>query len=642
MTAPNGIPSSQVRLTILAVVIVCLFASLFARLWFLQVINEPQAQAAAQDNFVRLVYTPAPRGRILDRNGSVLVDNRVSEVITISRDTAQREPEVMSRLSALLNVSNDDLLHKLSDQRYSPYVPVPLADNVDVPTIIYIREHQSEFPGVEAKAVAQRFYPNGTVAANVLGYIGQISGQELTPSRRKQGYQADDQIGKTGVEAAYQDALRGQPGVSKLQVDSRGRVLNVLGAKAPVQGHDVWLSIDLNVQKLAEEALAQGLALARQTSNRSTGGSGKPFAAPGGAAVVMNPQDGTVLALATNPTYDPQDFVGGISQSKFQQKYLNDPGHPLNDRTIQGLYAPGSTFKLATAVAGLQAGIVTPGYFFADRGYLQVGPNRFLNDNRQVYGSVNLARALTVSSDAYFYNIGAQFWNGRSHFGDDGLQNVARQLGLGSQTGIPLPNEASGRIPDKVSRAKEHAQYPAVFKEGGWFTGDNVNTAVGQGEVAVTPLQMANAYATFANGGTLWTPQIALKVTDQAGKVFQQVNPVAKGHIDMQPDWRAAILTGFQGVVADGSGTARAAFASFPLSQYPVAGKTGTAQVAGKDPTSVFASFAPVNNPQFVVDAFMEQAGYGADAAAPVVRRIYDGLFNLNPSQVVIGQSGKD
>jgi len=640
VTAPTGLATAQVRLTILAVVIVSLFAALFARLWFLQIINEPQAQAAAQSNFVRLVYTPAPRGRILDRNGAVLVDNRVSEVVTISRNTALKEPQVMSRLSDLLSVKYDDLLHKVTDPRYSPYIPVPVADNVQAPAIVYIREHQSEFPGVEATAVAERFYPLGPVAANVLGYVGQISGQELTQTRKKQGYQAADQIGKTGVESAYEDALRGQPGVNKLQVDSKGRVLSTLGAQPPVQGHDVVLTIDANVQKLAEESLAQGLAAAQKNNDKSAGGPGRLFVAPGGAAVVLNPTDGSVLALATNPTYNPQDFIGGISQAKFNQ-YLNDPRHPLNDRTIQGDYAPGSTFKLVTAIAGLEAGIISPGQYFNDVGFIKVGPQPFKNDNGTVYGEINLSRAITVSSDAYFYTIGRVFWEGRSHFTDDGLQNVARQLGFGSASGLPLPNESAGRIPDRASRAKEHAQYPKVFTEGNWFTGDNVLTAIGQGEVAVTPLQLANAYATFANGGTLWTPQVASRITDQSGKLIQQLSSLAKSKVDLQPQWRDAMLAGFVGAAADSTGTAHAAFAGFPLSQYPIAGKTGTAQVAGKQPTSVFASFAPANNPQYVVDAVLEQAGYGADAAAPVVRRIYDGLFNLSPQPVVAQSTGK-
>ncbi len=654
MSTQSDAPSPQVRLTVLAVVIVCLFAALFARLWFLQVINEPTAQAAAQDNSVRIVYTPAPRGLILDRNGNVLVGNTVSEVVSMTDHTALAEPAVISQLALVLNVSDASLEEQVNDKRYGPYDPVPLAENVPASVVVYLRENQSEFSGVQVQAVAERTYPNGSVAANILGYVGQISTQELTPARKREGYQPGDEIGKTGVEAAFESELRGQPGVTKLQVDSHGTVLGVLASKPPVQGHNVWLSIDVNVQKLAEQSLAQGLAATRAMSDRSAGGPGHLFAAPGGAVVVLDPKNGSVLALATNPTYNPEDFVGGISETKFAQ-YLADPDHPLLDRTIQGVYAPGSTFKLGTAIAGLQAGIISPTTVFDDKGYLQVGSLKcslkfqvagcFSNDNHQVYGDVNLTRAITVSSDAYFYQIGATFWDDyqrNGQFGADGLQNGDRQLGYGSPTGIDLPNEASGLVPDAASRAKEHAQYPAAYPNAGWFTGDNVNTAVGQGEVGVTPLQLANAYAAFANGGTLWVPQIALKYTDQQGKVLQTLTPQAKGHITLQPAWSAAMLAGFEGVVASGEGTAHAAFVGFPLSQYPIAGKTGTAQVQGKDPTSVFASFAPANDPQYVVVALMEQSGYGADAAAPVVRAIYDGLFNQTRGQVVIQSGGKD
>jgi penicillin-binding protein 2 len=644
VTTPTRPESTQVRLTILAVVVACLFAALFARLWYLQVISGTQAQAAAQNQGVRIVYTPAPRGRILDRNGVPIVDNRISEVVTLSRDTAKRDPDVLARLSTLLAITPANLQRSINDQRFSPYAPVPVAQDVDTSKIIYIKEHQDEFPGVDATAEAVRSYmpaAAGMIAANIVGYVGQITDKELA-QRKKEGYLLGDQIGQTGVEAAYEDALRGQPGVTKLQVDSQGRVLGVLGSQPPVQGHDVWLSIDLNVQKLAEESLAQGLAAVQQTTDKAAGGPGDKYVAPAGAAVVLDPRDGSVLALATNPTYTPADFVGGISTARFA--YYQDPNNnfPLDDRTIQGEYAPGSTFKLVTALAGLRNGIITPTTPFVDKGFLQVGPTRFNNDNKQIYGTVNLQRALTVSSDAYFYNIGATLWEGRTHYGDDALQNAATDLGFGTPTGIPLPNESGGRIPDQASRKKLHAENPKAFPNGDWFTGDNVNTAIGQGDVAVTPLQLANAYATFANGGTVWQPRIALKITDQAGKVVQALPPLQTRHVDLPGAWRDPMLAGFEGVVSDGDGTAHAAFVGFPLAVHQIAGKTGTAQVQGKQPTSVFASFAPAANPTFVVTAFMEQAGYGADAAAPVVRRIYEGLFGLPILPVTLPKSGVD
>jgi penicillin-binding protein 2 len=409
-----------------------------------------------------------------------------------------------------------------------------------------------------------------------------------------------------------------------------------------VQGHDVWLTIGLNVQKLAEESLAQGLAADQQSTDKGAGGPGNHYKAPAGAVTVLDPRDGSVLALATNPTYNPADFVNGISNQRF--RYYQDPNNhnPLDDRTIQGEYAPGSTFKLVTAIAGLQDGIIAPNTVFDDQGFLQVGPTKFYNDNHVADGPVNLPRALTVSSDSYFYNIGATFWNGRARFGDAALQDVARELGFGSPTGIALPNEAGGRIPDPEERKKLHAANPKAYPTAEWFTGDSVNTAIGQGDVLVTPLQLADAYATFANGGTLWQPRVALKATDQTGKVLEQIAPAQTRHVDLPPQWRAPMLAGFEGVVADPAGTAHAAFAGFPLDQIPVAGKTGTAQVTGKQPTSVFASFAPATNPQYVVDAVLEEAGYGADAAAPVVRRIYDGLFNQPLQPVNVPQTGVD
>jgi penicillin-binding protein 2 len=638
MTAPLAPETARVRLTIVAVVVVCLFGALFARLWYLQVMWAPQAQAAAQSNGVRLVFDQAPRGRILDRNGAVMADNRVTEAITISRDTANRNLAVVGRIAALLGLTAADVQHKLSDKRFSPYVPVPIALDVDMAKIVYVREHQTDFPGVEAKPVAERSYPNGPLAANVLGYIGQISDKELV-TRKKLGYQNGDQMGQSGVESAYESDLRGQPGVTRLQVDAKGRVLGVIGYQPPVQGHDVWLTIDINAQKLAEDSLNKGLAVSRQHSDPKIGGG--LFKAPAGSAVVLDPRDGSVLALATNPTYNPNDFVNGISTDKYNG-YLNDPNHPLSDRTIQGLYAPGSTFKMVTAVAGLGAGVINPNTYFDDTGGLKVGQTFFKNDNGQIYGFVNLPEAITVSSDAYFYKVGATLWEGRAKFGVDALQNVARQFGFGAPTGFPLPNELSGRVPDQASRAKEHAQYPQLFPEGGWFTGDNVNTAVGQGEVAVTPLQLANAYATFANGGTLWAPRIVLKTTDQTGKVIQQLQSTPKGHVTLQPQWRAAMLAGFKGVTSEQAGTARGAFIGFPLGQHPVAGKTGTAQVTGKQATSVFTSFAPADDPTYVVDAFLEQAGYGAESAAPVVRRIYEGLFGMTPASSVTTSGGVD
>ncbi|HEX9547017.1 MAG TPA: penicillin-binding transpeptidase domain-containing protein, partial [Acidimicrobiales bacterium] len=527
-----------------------------------------------------------------------------------------------------------DLLHAVNDPKYTPYMPAPVAKDVDINKILYIKEHQIDFRGVGVQSVAVRDYPNGIVAANIIGYVTEINDKELA-TLKSQGYQPGNEIGKTGIEATYESALRGQPGVEKIAVDARGRPLSVVSYQPPVAGHDVQLSIDLDIQQKAEQSLAEGLQAARQSVDQ---GSSKTFAAPGGSVVVEDPRDGSVLALATNPTYNPADFVGGISLPKYQQ-YLHDPLTPLNDRSLQGLYAPGSNFKLVTATAGLQAGIISPDAIFNDTGSYTVGPVTFYGNNKVALGPVNLAQAITRSSDPYFYNVGAQFWYGRAHFGDDGIQNVARSFGFGKPTGIDLPNESPGKIPDLASRRAEHAANPKAFPEGGWYAGDNTILAIGQGEIVVTPLQLADAYATFANGGTLWRPRVASRVLSRDGSVVQTFAPVAVGHVAL-PN-RDVMLAGFEGAVAGPSGTAYGAFAGFPLDQLQVAGKTGTAQVTGKQPTSVFSSFAPANAPQYVVTAVLEQSGYGATAAAPVVRHVYDLILGHPPGPLSLG-SGRD
>jgi penicillin-binding protein 2 len=636
VTAPVGGPDrSRVRLTIIGLVTGCLFSALFARLWYLQVIAAPAAEAAATQNGVRLVYDPAPRGRILDRQGRVVVDNKVSQVITVSRETARKEPDVMKRLAALLGLSYDDLLHRASDPRFSPFTPFPVARDIDVSKIIYVREHQDQFPGVEAKAVAERSYPYGTVAAHILGYVGQINDQELAALKSK-GYREGDEIGKTGIEQQYEDVLRGAAGVTKLQVDSKGRVLGVLGSQPPVQGHDLQLTVDLDVQKLAEESLVQGLAAAHNHFDPSTGGH---FRSPAGSVLVLDPRDGSVLAMASYPTYDPTVFVNGIKPDVFASLQSPENQYPLVNRAVQGQYASGSTFKLVTAIAALRAGLITPNTVFDDRGSLRVGNQIFYNAGHASYGYVALSRAITVSSDAYFYNIGANFWFGRSRYGTDPIQNVAREFGFGVHTGVMPGAEASGKIPDPASRKREHDLYPKAFPNGQWFAGDNVNMAIGQGEVLVTPIQLASAYGAFANGGTLWEPRLAAHALTQDGHDLQDFAPVVIRKIDLPAAIRDPMVAGFKGAVADPKGTAHAAFAGYPYSALPVAGKTGTAQVTGKQDTAIFVSYAPVDSPQYVIDAFLEQSGFGGDAAAPVVRRIYEGLAG-KPAGPIVSPSG--
>jgi penicillin-binding protein 2 len=621
----------------LGVVIVSLFAVLLARLWYLQVLAAPEFERVAETNRIRFVTEEAPRGRIVDRRGRVLVDNRVVNVVTVSRALladADNSDEVLRRLSALLAMPLSDLNERIADPRFSPYKPIPVAEDVDKSVLVYVQEHQDDFPGVEALRVAQRTYPEGTLLAHVLGYVGVATDRELD-ERKGEGYRLGDSIGKAGVEKVYESSLRGEAGITKLQVNARGTVLGVLDERAPVQGADLRLTIDLEVQRLAEESLLLGLEAARGAKERE---SGKSFVAPAGSVVVLDPRDGSLLAMASYPTYDPNLFINGISQRDFAT--LQDPANhaPLNNRAIQGLYAPGSTFKLVTGLAALRTGVVTPRSTVVDDGVFRIpecqGRCTFRNAGGQRNGRINITRAITVSSDVFFYSLGNTFWERRNEFGETAIQDVAHLLGLGSPTGVPLPFEAEGRVPDPELRKRLHEEKPAAFPESRWFAGDNVNLSIGQGELVVTPLQLANVYATFTNGGTVHEPRIADGVVDARGKMLRRFEPVITRKIDEPPETRAAMMAGLAGVTQNESGTAAAAFAGFPMRVLPVAGKTGTAQVRGKQDTALFVAAAPVEVPEYVVSVVMEEAGFGGSIAAPVARRILQGIAGEAPGPI--------
>ena len=631
--------SPRLRLAVVGVVVVSLFSALFARLWYLQVLDSSTFVTAATTNQIRLVYEDAPRGRILDRNGVVLVDNRRTQAITVNRNELNKldnADEVKGRLAALLNLTREELDKRIADVRYSQYKPIPVAEGDAVPEelYIYVKEHQEDFPAVEATIVSQRSYPNEppTLGAHVLGYVGEINDRELE-ARKQDGYRLGDSIGKSGIELVYEDLLRGEPGVTKLQVNSAGEVVRgePLAVKEPTPGNDVVLTIDANIQRLAEESLFQGLETAKRAIDRN--GDGKNFVAPAGSVVVTDPRDGSVLAMASFPWYNPAEFVNGIKPDVFAA--LNDPaGHyPLNNRAVTGQYAPGSTFKLVTATAALQTGMIQPKTSITDPGFFRVPDCKgekceFQNAGRKAWGRVDLRRAVTVSSDTYFYGLGARF-HIESQF-EQGLQRTARAFGLGRKSGIPLPTDKAGRIPDPEWKKRLCEQIQCV--DAAWRTGDSINMSIGQGDVLVTPLQLANAYATFGNGGTLFEP-----------KLLKDAPAKDVGRVELDPVQRQPILDGLKGVISSEEGTAYYAFAGFPNREFPVAGKTGTAQVNKKHDTAIFAAFAPADAPQYAISVVLEEAGFGGSVAAPVARRILQGIVSpQQPVEAVTLQAGSD
>ena len=648
----------RVRLSVLGVVIVSLFAALFARLWYLQVLASQQFQRTATLNSQREVLEEAPRGRILDRNGVVLVDNAVSTVVTIDRSklpAANKSPAVqladptrvdlLDRLAAEIThytfkpVDRTFLEKRIADVRYSPYTPVPVAENVPKELELFLDEHHDEFgPAVAVTTSTVRTYPYGRLASHVLGYVGSITPDELTAHEQDpKTYRLGDEIGREGVERTYEADLRGFPGKKVLEVDANGNTVGVLSSTPPVPGNDVKLTIDATVQAITEQSLKEELANAhnRQNSDRSYN------PAPAGASVVLDATNGQVVAMASFPDYDPRDFVNGISSEKWDL-YNNDPNVPLNNRALYGLYAPGSTFKLLTSYAALKSGLISGDTTINDRGSYTIpeckGQCTFKNAENAVHGLVDLPRALTVSSDVYFYQLGAQFDQQRGALGDP-IEEATTAFGFGQETGIPLPGEQVGFVPTKDHAKARHEANPTAFPKNDWFVGDNLNLAIGQGDTVVTPLQLADAYGAFANGGTLYSPNIASAILAPGGtnQVVRTIEPRTLRTIDMPPEVRDPIFAGLVGVTQQKDGTAYGSFQGFPAG-WTVAGKTGTAQVTGKTDTALFAGFGPAESPKYVAVAVLEESGFGARAAAPVVRAIFEPL--ADPSLMPVLEPG--
>jgi penicillin-binding protein 2 len=628
----------SLRIRIVGVVVLILFGVLVLRLWTLQVVEGKTYAAAVTRNEVRVVSIPSPRGEIVDRNDTVLVSNIPQEEILLSRAEVAQNPAIVGQVAALIGQTPAQVEASVTNNQYSPYEPIPVAVGVTASTVQYLQTHQSQYPGVTAETVAQRTYPQGgTTGTQILGYVGDITSAYLA-KHSNQGYTQGSQIGVAGVEAQYEPYLRGVAGRQALSVDAQGNVVGTLSTTAPQIGDTVVLNIDTGLQQWVEQELQQQIVNDRNTFD---GIDQRYPAATTGAVVVLNPQNGQVLALASSPSYDLNEWIGGISNSNFAA--LQGSGAE-NNYAIEGLYTPGSTFKLVTATAALQDGLWTPGQYYDDTGTFKIagcpapGVNNdtgcILHDNPgDGTGAYNISGALTVSSDSFFYNLGQAFWQNRGTYGDTPIQNQATAYGEGTITGVDLPGEAQGRVDGYLVRAQLHAEAPKAFPyAASWFTGDNIEMAFGQGETVLTPIEQAVAYATFANGGTRYAPQVASEIVNpMTGKVVQKIPPKVTGHVAITPTNYSAILQGLEGVISNQNGTAYGDFVGFP-SSWNLAGKTGTASnQANQEPNSWFVAFGPNPNPQYLVLAVIGQGGYGASAAAPLVRNIFDYIAANQP-----------
>ena len=631
------------RLRITGLIVLGMFIVLGLRLWTLQILQAPAAVSAVTANQIRPVSIVPPRGLILDRYGNPLVNNVSTTEITLSRNSAALHNGVIGRLAALIGETEAQVNASIANTKYSLYEPIPILANAPVADVLFIKEHPSEFPGVATDQISQRNYPqleypgpaqDGYPASQVLGYVGVINGNQLK-SHTSEGYQAGDPFGQSGLEQQYESALHGVPGQQQLEVDSTGHVVGTLKTTPAIPGDNLVTNIDVRLQAVADNALATQIGTLRNTLDPfCNNNSGCYPAATGGAVLVMDPRSGAVLASSSFPSYNPNIWVGGISDAAYAS--INNPtsNYPQLNRAIQGVFTPGSTFKLNTATAALDSGLWTPNQYYNDTGTFNVpgcdqnnpGPGCVLhNAAGDLGGTLNISQALTVSSDDFFYNLGALFYDQSSKYGETPIQDVAGQYSLGQLTGIDLPGETAGRVDSKAERQKLHAISPTGFPNTQWLTGDNVEMAFGQGATAITPIEQAVAYSTFINGGTRYAPQVAAAEVSPSGTVVKKFDPQVTGHVSLPPSTYQPLLAGFEGAVQDPNGTANGAFQGslFPINL--LAGKTGTADtVPGKEPTAWFIGFT--TTPQYVVVCVIDQAGYGVQAAAPVVRDIFDYL----------------
>jgi penicillin-binding protein 2 len=633
--SPEDEPSRpNLRLRVVGIAVLVLFLVLVLRLWTLQIIDGKSYAAAVTRNQVRVVQVAAPRGDIVDRNDTILATTVPEQELLLSSVTAAQHPSIIAKVAALIGETPTQVGQAVKNVQYSPYEPVPIDTNVSAATVQYLQTHQSDYPGVSVQTITQRDYPqSGTTATHVLGYSGDITAAQLK-ANPDAGYNQGSLVGQSGIEAQYEKYLRGVSGRQALSVNASGDVVGTISRTAPQIGDTVVLNLDTGLQEAVQNYLQKQILLDRHTPDVEDHNKLPP--AINGAAIVMNPQNGQVLAMASYPTYNLNEWVGGISTANFAA--LQSTGAE-NNYAIQGAYTPGSTFKLITATADLQDGVYSPSRYYNDTGTFKVqnctgGSCTFTDDPGDSGGEYNLALALTVSSDSYFYNLGELFWEGRATYGADAIQNVAAQYGEGQSTGIDLPNEVVGRVDSQAERQKLHDGNPTAFPNTTWYTGDNVEMAFGQGATALTPIEQAVAYATFANGGTRYAPEVASEIVDPTtGKVVEQFAPKVTGHVNLPSSISEPILQGLEGVIQrppPNEGTAYTAFQGFPAN-WNLAGKTGTATNPGADePNSWFVAFGPNPNPQYVVLAVIDQGGYGAEAAAPLVRNIFDYIL-ANP-----------
>ncbi|HLO25911.1 MAG TPA: penicillin-binding protein 2 [Geobacteraceae bacterium] len=584
------------RILLLNVVVCAVFFVLLTRLWYLQIIQSEKLKELSESNRLRLVPVAASRGKILDRNGEVLVNNTPSFSVAVIPQDVKDKQGLLAALARHLHMESSELLERWEKGKgRAKYYPVVLASGITRDQLEYLEENRLWLPGLDIEMKPVREYPSGLLAAHLLGHLGEISEQEMSEERFRE-YNLGDYVGKSGIERTWEHDLHGVNGGRQIEVDARGRFLRSLSESRPMTGNSLILTIDRNIQKSAEQA----------------------FGDKAGAAVVMEVGSGEILAFASNPSFDPALFSGRMPP-EIWNAYLNDKRHPLENKALKGQYPPGSTFKIITALAALEEGIIDADTTFECKGSYTVGNNTFRCWNKHGHGRVNLKKALKESCDVYFYHLAERL-------GVDRIARTAREFGLGEALGIGLDSEKSGLIPTAAWKEKKYKK--------SWYKGETLPVAIGQGFVLMTPIQLASMISTVANEGTVYRPHLVKRVVDPEGKLVREFAPEIIKKLNIPSGTYRLVKEGLLAVVNESGGTGGAA----RLYEVKVAGKTGTSQVVklrddrGAIPYehrdhALFVAFAPYEKPEVAVAVVIEHGEHGGAAAAPIAGRILRAYF---------------
>ena len=612
--APEDIPGIRRRFIVISLVTAGVFIVLALRLWYLQVLGVEHYRELSERNRTRYIAIEPPRGAMFDRRGTLLVDNRPAFTVSALHQEIDDRQALFARLASLLEIEPERLEERWKEGRRLPrYRPIPLAVDVGREAMERVQENSVDLPGLIIEVQPRRAFPHEALAAHLLGYLGEVTEQELR-SDAFDGYRSGTQVGKTGLEKLFETDLHGQEGLRRIEVNVKGRELRQVTTRDPLPGHKIYLNLDAELQQATEVA----------------------FGDQSGGAVALDVRNGNVLALVSRPTFDPASFARGISQEEWLE-LVENPQKPLQNKVLRGQYPPGSTFKVAVALAAMEAGIAGPETTVDCTGSYALNPSyEYRCWKKKGHGPTNLHKAIKESCDVWFYKVSLDL-------GIDRIADAARRLGLGAPLGFPFGGERSGLIPDKRWKKERFGT--------SWYNGETVIASIGQGFVLTTPLQLAAMTSAIANGGTVWQPQVVQRVEDLAGEILWSSEPVKVSETHWSERSLKHVRKAMEAVVNEPGGTAWRS----QLKEVRFAGKTGTAQVIKRksdeeeemeqetDVTpyrfrdhALFIAYAPVENPEVAVAVVVEHGEHGSSAAAPIAKAIFTQYFNLNSSKEAV------